>query len=119
MLIGKENYKVGMIVYGEPYGNYARRDKSVLEFEVVGVSRKYAELKRVDWNTVEKCIMSSGVIEGFNAGYNIYGSIEDYNDKVEASRLKIKLKSYFDYGSGVKLTLDQMKRIDNIIKEGS
>lgn len=117
MLIGKEKYKIGMIVYGEPYGNYARRSKEIVEFKVIKVSNKYAELQRTEWNSTEKCNMTTSRIGDLNQGYIIYGSLKDLEDKAKSENLKFKIRKYFDWSNTQKLTLEQLERINSIIEE--
>lgn len=117
MLIGKDKYKVDMEVYGEPYGNYARRSKEIIKFKVIKVSNKYAELQRDEWYNTEKCDMSTGKIGDLNQGYTLYGSLKDLEDKIKADNLKLKLRRYFDWNNTQKLTLEQLERINSIIEE--
>lgn len=89
-------------------------DYSLREYTVIKIGRKYArlegrELFRVDTKTMK--------VKLWNGYMNMYTSRLAVADGKEHSELLSKIRQFFDMFYGGKPTLDQLRRIDEIISE--
>lgn len=111
--------QVGDRVYLKPVNNQARYIKNdilnhIKEAEVEKIGKKYFYLKGYS--------MKFGVTEmidisNYCANYQVYTSLQEIKDEEEFDNLVSKIKSKFTTYGTIKLTLDQLRRIQAIIEE--
>lgn len=114
------------IVAIEPMSNASRRvdmsldniDEWTYEGDVISVGRKYITVK-FGWET-GKFEIDNNYLKKVSYGSNdhlLYKDIQEVKDEREAKNIEMSLRDIFDRYSGTNLTLDQLRRIKNIIEE--
>ncbi|WP_243208153.1 MULTISPECIES: PolC-type DNA polymerase III N-terminal domain-containing protein [unclassified Paenibacillus] len=110
---------IGDKVYLKAVGNMARGRKEPLikESEITRIGRKYFEVqlgtKPIKFN-IESYRQENG---GYSADWKLYFSIQEILDEQEFEKLEKGIKSKFDTFGKLDLTLDQLRRINEIISE--
>ena len=117
----KDELKVGQIVFLKPVGNAARyvRDdilNNLIETEITKIGRKYFYVSKFRDKKFSLENMADKLDYGYRRDYEVYTDIQDIKDEIEIARLNSEIKKTFDnWRSG--LTLEQLRRIKNIIEE--
>ncbi len=112
---------IGQIVYAVNVGNAARhRKQSITEMTVLKVGRKYFECKEPARHfsqqfSIDGWHQNHG---GSSANTELYESPQEWADEKEHYRLSTQLRDLFSRYGKCPLTLDQLKRITDITKEG-
>lgn len=125
----KDIVTVGQTVYVLPVNNLARYDNQqgtpieerIKEDVVTKVGNKYFYLENTGAGEMKFGIGHHNTlmdISDYSANYHVYLDKQEILDKKEYEGLKNKMKKCFDVFSTVNLNLDQLRRINNIIKEG-
>ncbi len=112
----KEKIKVGRKVYLKPVNNAERwGNKEILEAEIVKVGRKYFELDiaRAKKYYIETLKQATD----YAPDYELYFSRQEILDEREYEQLFSRIESKFSMWAKKDLTLDQLKRIMEIISE--
>lgn len=112
------NLKVGQKVYVKRIGNAARgpRGSYYTEETIRTVGRKWFTLESwpSDRFSIEDMIEDS---HGYSATLCVYLTEQEILDDQEYSTLKAEITEYFSWMKQHKPTLDQLRRISQIIKE--
>lgn len=114
--------KVGDTVYVIPIGpNNTRYIKDsilnhIKEGVVEKIGNKYFYLK--GWSREKFSIEDMMNVTEYCKDWKVYINKQKIYDKVEYSELLSNIKSKFDLWSNTKFTLDQLRRINAILKEG-
>lgn len=98
------NLKVGDRLY----------DYSLKEYTVAKIGRQYAHLEGREGYKVDMETMN---VDLWNGMVKMYADRQAVADEKEVGELKQKISSYFAWHSGNKPTLDQLRRINQIIEE--
>ncbi len=98
------NLKVGDKLY----------DYSLKEYTVSKIGRQYAHLEgqvnyKVDMKTMQ--------VRTWNGNFRLYADRQAVADEKEHSELLTKIRQFFSMWSGSPVTLDQLRRINEIISE--
>jgi hypothetical protein len=114
--------KTGDIVYLEPINNAARRgNKELLERVVKTVGQKYIHV----WDGQREFSITKFHKDGlrqvtdYASDWRLWLSKQDYLDNVEHGTLSSKIRGKFDTYGRVKLTLAQLRAINDIIEGDS
>ncbi|WP_444559018.1 beta barrel domain-containing protein [Bacillus stercoris] len=114
--------KVGSTVYLKPINNAARYGrKDILEKVVLKKGRKYFYVG----NTVETetrrmfkfSLEDMREVTEYSPDWELYLSKQEIIDKEEKKKLMSDIRSVFDRWSTADLTLDQLRRVHEIISE--
>ena len=116
--------KVGSKCYLKAQGNEERRHKGkpfeewIYEAEIIKVGRKYFTVKCGVWDRKYRTDDLTEVTN-YCSDWAFYFSKQDILDEMEIEKLEFFIKNRFSgYGKNPsKLTLEQLKRIYNIINE--
>jgi hypothetical protein len=118
----KGDLKIGQIVYLEPYGNYSRYNKDVIEATIQKIGRIYFDVKGTIKNGIEEkfeieTLKMKQSEHSHNQGYSLYFTKQEILDNNEKEELKRKFRKFFDWNSAAanKLALEQLRSIDKII----
>ena len=116
--------KVGDKVYLLPSGNATRHIKDslvnhIIETEIVSIGRKYVTVnfgKGMKFKLDEK--YRDGYVEKteYTCDYYMYESKQKILDVLETNELNSKIKSYFSIDTRKKLSLEQLRKIIEIIE---
>jgi hypothetical protein len=112
--------QVGDKVFLKAVGNNARHRKEVYiqENEISKVGRKYIEVGKgarpLKFNIED---LSEKTSNDTIADWELYFSKQEILDEEEFEKLHWKIKMKFDTFAKAKLTLDQLRRINEIIEE--
>lgn len=110
--------EVGQKIYLKPVNNRERGIRDIREYikkvTVSKVGRKYFEVEEMNmkFDLVEMRDVSQYVAE-----YEVYLSKQEILDELEFKELAFKVKTIFNGYSDPKLTLEQLRRIVDIISE--
>jgi hypothetical protein len=111
---------VGDKVFLKAVGNNARGRKEVLieEYQIVKIGRKYFEVSKENssW-TIKFHIDGKRQVTDYTPDWSLYFSKQEILDEQEVSKLTGSIKKVFDTYGKVNLTLDQLRRINEIINE--
>lgn len=113
--------QVGDTVYLKAVGNNARYDKKIRieEYKIVKIGRKYFEVnddtryKPLKFR-IEDMKQETG---GYIADWELYFSHQEILDEEESKNLSWEIKNIFSGYGEVDLTLEQLRRIRDIINE--
>ena len=116
--------KVGDKVYLLPSGNATRHIKDslvnhIIETEIVSIGRKYVTVSF--WNGMkfkldETCRGGYAEKTEYSCDYYMYESKQEILDMLETNELNSKIKSYFSIDTRKKLSLEQLRKIIEIIE---
>ncbi|WP_081390270.1 beta barrel domain-containing protein [Paenibacillus odorifer] len=113
--------KTGDTVYLKAIGNEGRRHKEVhvVEYKIGKIGRKYFEVYKEDYEsyTIKFRIESNRQHTDYSPDWELYFSMQEVLDKEESERLSRKLGEKFGSYGRVDLTLDQLRRISQIVNE--
>lgn len=117
---------VGETLYELNVGNAARHTEQKLEpTKVISVGRKYFKTLNPKWGDSTR-MATEWEIDGwfekteYSAKSKLYESVQEYTDEKEMLELYSTIKNaHFDIYFKPKLTLDQLRRINAIIKENA
>ncbi|MEC4565390.1 hypothetical protein L8C07_05485 [Paenibacillus sp. CMAA1739] len=107
---------IGDKVYLKAVGNMAVKYKDQLlikETKITKVGRKYFEVDGVKFK-MENKEQETG---GYTADWKLYFSKQEILDEQEFQKLESDIRSKFNAFGKLDLTLDQLKRINEIINE--
>lgn len=113
--------ELGQKVYLKPGTNTGRYDKSIKEGVISKVGRKYYEVV-LDGNlgdTHKYLISDSTQVTDYCADYYVYDSLKAIEDEEEIDKLCWGIGQAFSTMASAKdkYSLEQLRRIDNILKE--
>lgn len=99
---------IGKTIFGYPTGNNQSRSRTresqpqvLTEFEVIGVGRKYMELKQPKYRHTDKYNLNGSTQQavnsgfGLNGGYRFFETEEDCNIWIAASNRRQEVKDFF------------------------
>lgn len=113
--------QVGDKVYLKAAGNNARYDKEVRieEYIIRKIGRKYFEVssKEHETWTIKFNLENNKQVTNYSADWILYFSKQEIIDEIETDNLTREIRNRFDSWSKVNLTLDQLRRIVEIIRE--
>ncbi|WP_063563009.1 hypothetical protein [Paenibacillus sp. O199] len=113
--------KIGDAVFLKAVGNNARyrKETHIVEYKVGKVGRKYLEVHPEGYvnNSVKFNMETKRQHTNFQPDWELYFSMQEILDEEEFTRLNRNIKKKFDTYSKVDLTLDQLRRISQIINE--
>lgn len=89
-------------------------DYSLKEYTVSKIGRQYAHL---DGREGYKVDMKTMMVRTYNGNFKLYADRQAVADEKEYSELKSKMGQFFNWASYGKITLDQLRRINEIISE--
>lgn len=101
--------EVGQKVWLEPLGNAARYNKNIREGVISKIGRKYFEVD--GYGKFE--LNSKLQVSDFTPNYRVFLSEQDITIEMERRELRNKLSEFFR--SPQKLTIEQMRQINEII----
>jgi len=117
--------KVNQLVILKPVGDNARYIKDDImnhleEWEIIKVGRKYVTVRLPNSNTGEIKFDMEDHRQVVNCGgcyWELYLSVQEILDEAESERISYKLRNVFSgYGKSY-LSLDKLRRIQDIIDE--
>jgi hypothetical protein len=110
--------QVGDKVYLKAVNNLARGRKEVYirEEEVIKIGRKYFEVG-IGTRGIKFHIENNTQVTDYAADWELYFSKQEILDEEEFRKLSWEIKSKFETYGKVNLTLDQLRRIKEIISE--
>ena len=119
-----DRLKVGNKCYLKAQGNEERRHKGksfeewIREGEIVKIGRKYFTVKCGVWER-KYSIEDFTEVTDYCSDWAFYFSKQDILDEMEVEKLEFSIKNRFSgFGKNPsKLTLEQLRRINDIIKE--
>jgi tRNA U34 5-carboxymethylaminomethyl modifying enzyme MnmG/GidA len=122
--MGNKELTVGQRVYLLRVGNNARYykgepiEKLIEEVEIAKVGRKYIEIKFDErFSTVKFNKEDLRQVTEYSADWKLYLSKQDIFNEKESEDLSWKIRQFFDYGASSKLTLEQLRKINDIIED--
>lgn len=108
--------EVGTKLYLKPVNNMARYGKvEIKEVEVTKVGRKYFEVD--GFSRTKFAIEGLKQFTKYSPDWEVYFSKQDILDETEHENLTGEIKSVFKPYGKIDLTLDQLRRIKEIITE--
>lgn len=108
--------KIGQEIFIETTGNAARDVGSrIIETTISKVGRKYFEVEKIQ--RVRFFIDTMRQDTNYSQSYIAYNTRLEIEEKNELCKLKEKLRKCFDGWGNKKLTLDQYRRVSNIVDE--
>lgn len=119
----KEDIYVGRKVYLTLGYNRSRNSdpNTIIESEIIKVGRKYFEIDVEKYNKPKFYIEDLKQVTEYCVDYIVYLEKQIILDQREFSNIVSNIKKVFGnyrYSEPKKLTLDQLRRIDKILKEG-
>ena len=117
----KEMLNVGVEVFLKPIGNAARYNKGVVETKITKVARKYFHVENfsgVFSNTKFEIESGCDYCGDYSSNWKAYLSKKELIDEKIISELHKIIRSEFSGYRNTKLSLEQLERINDIIKEG-
>ncbi|WP_236583363.1 MULTISPECIES: beta barrel domain-containing protein [Bacillus amyloliquefaciens group] len=114
--------KVGSTVYLKPINNAARYGrKDILEKVVLKKGRKYFYVGNTGDTETRRMFKFSledmTEVTEYSPDWEVYLSKQEIIDKEEKEKLKLEISSVFNRWSTADLTLDQLRRVHEIISE--
>lgn len=113
--------EVGTTVYLKAVGNNARYDKEVRieEYKITKVGRKFFEVNDNEKYKPLKFHIEdlSQEMGGYIADWQLYFYRQDILDEEESEKLNRDIKTAFGSYGGSRFTLDQLRRLKEIISE--
>ncbi|WP_339193965.1 hypothetical protein MKY95_19370 [Paenibacillus sp. FSL P4-0176] len=113
--------KTGDTVYLKAVGNRARNHKSpeIAEYVIDKIGRKYFDVRSVkNKNTIITFeIVTKRQRTNYEPDWKLYFSKQEILDEEETKRITSNLRERFGRYGTVDLTLDQLRRIEQIINE--
>ncbi len=114
--------KVGSTVYLKPINNAARYGrKDILEKVVLKKGRKYFYVGNTGETETRRMFKFSledmREVTEYSPDWELYLSKQEIIDKEEKKKLMFDIRSVFDRWSTADLTLDQLRRVHEIISE--
>jgi|GEM_PF-6547238 len=109
--------KVGQTLYRHEIGS----DKPLIPVVVTKVGRKYFSCKEENgWHDRKYWLNTWRENAGpYLHRYRLFANPQDWEDEKETSRIRTMLREFFQgYGYYPALTLDQLRAIEKIVKEG-
>ncbi len=119
--MNKSDFNKGQIVYLKYIGD--RRYGvigDILEATVKSVGSKYITTINGDWNTERKFEIDNDFRESYTIGgsdYQLFLSRQQIEDENESTLIQDKLRKFIGSYGRIKLTLDQLRRIEAVIDE--
>ncbi len=109
-----DKLSIGQKVYVEGIGN--RIGYGMHEAIITQLGRKYFRVNNLPWERfiIDKLINNGG---GYSPDYRVWLSLGEFNMEKEKRELIYYLEHYFDRYKNRSLTIEQMKRIKDIIVE--
>lgn len=126
MNIKLSDFKIGQIVYVELCGNasrYKKGDELIEEWEIINIGRKYITANKNGYYSREENFMEhnipsylGGLVQktNYSIDYVLYPTKETIEDNIKRKELIVELSN----GKFNSLSLDQLRRIKDIINEG-
>lgn len=122
----KKKFKVGQIVILKPVGDNARyirnnaKDSNIMnhleEYKVEKVGRKYVTVVQDGiYSALRFDMESNSQVDTCGCDWKLYTSIQSICDEDEANSIEWSLKLLFNSHGKLKLSLDQLRKINNII----
>ena len=116
--------EVGQKVFLKPINNQARYIKddilnNIEEYEIKKVGRKYFEVwqEQREYNTLKFEIEDKSQGINYSRNWILYFSVQEIIDEIEADKLTSKIRDLIGQYGKINLSLNQLKRITDIIKE--
>ena len=116
----KPKPKVGDVLYESPTRN---KDAKLIPVQVIKVGRKYFSVCRIGerpekWRMTEHDIQTwLEKTSGWTSQTILYASEQEYLDEVEFMRIARLMREVFCGYSRLRLSLEQLRRIEAIVKE--
>jgi len=113
--------QIGQRVFLKPVGDAARRGNTVIkEYIVSKVGRKYFEAWDGSWkySAIKFHIEGLRQVTDYSVDYELYFDMQEIIDERECEVLIDDLRKVIGNYGPPKLSLDQLRRINAIIKEG-
>ena len=107
--------QVGQKVYLKPIGNKVRISQNIRESEIEKIGKKYFYLK--GFNREKFSMEDMMNVSNYVSDWKVYLSIQEIEYEKEYNQLFENIRKTFDHWSGVNFTLDQLRRIKEIIDE--
>ena len=113
----------GEFLYSLNIGNAARsRPQKLRKVEVIKVGRKYFECLSLEYANsphMAAKYYTDGWTEktDYSPNSQLYESKQEYEDELEADAITLEIREIFSGYGPVKLTLEQLRKIKEIIKE--
>ena len=118
--------KVNQIVFLKPVGNNARRIKDniinhIEEWKIRIIGRKYITVSRDDSlsYTIKFDKEDRKQFTNYGSDWELFFSIQDIKDNIETDRLSWIVKNFFSGYGNIKLSLEKLRKIQDIINEES
>jgi hypothetical protein len=111
--------QVGESVFLKAIGNNARRGRErVEEWKIKKIGRKYFDvwIEGREFSTIQFHIEDHKQKMDY-PDWELYWSMQDIEDEKEKNQILVKLSTMFGSYGKPKLTLDQLRRIQEIISE--
>jgi len=114
----KEDLKIGQVLYLKPINNASRRgDGEIKETYITKIGKKYIIVHgHYGRYFIDSLLQDAGQ---YSSNYQAYTTRQQIEEEREMQTLRDKLRKYFDgvWGESRKLTLQQLRKVDNIISE--
>lgn len=107
------NVSVGQTIYLEPQGNAARRSKEIREAKVESVGRKFFTIEDGTKFFIENGRHNAGQ---YTSDWQAYESLQEIEYKNLSQRLHDAIKRQFFSGFTPNITLEDLKKISDILK---
>ena len=109
--------QVGEKLYSLNVGNAARGcEKKLTPVTVTKVGRKYFTCGE-GWGAVQYHLSDWRQKTEYGVTSRLYRDPQEWEDKRESEQLLREVRGRLDWGSSLRLTLDQLRRIKSIIEE--
>lgn len=126
--MSRDNFKVGQIVILKPIGDNARHirnddTKDIMDFleewEVEKVGRKYVTVTKdhKPYCSLRFDMEDNMQVDTYGRSWALYTSIQAMQDESEFNDIERNLRKLFSQYGKLKLSLDQLKRINKIVEE--
>ena len=110
---------IGQTVYIKTVGNAAGYGESVRESKIVSVGRKYFEVGEEKGSRLNTkfSLEDNREVSDYSANWSLYFSEQEIKDEEESNKIVSEIKNKFSTWGRMDLTLDQLRRIKEIIEE--
>ncbi|MGD6876855.1 hypothetical protein [Bacillus infantis] len=113
----ENTFEAGQTVYGKPGVNTARYNKAIQVGKIEKVGRKYLEVSFGGYNKYKYYKEDLKQVTEYATDYYLYLSKQDILDEEESELLVNDFRKMFGGYGKVDLTLDQLRRIKEIVSE--
>lgn len=117
-----KQFKIGQIVWLVPTDRQRYKKSEPIEYKIVKIGRKYLEVKKDElehWEGVKFDVTDDfkHFNKGYSADWKIYFSLQSIEDEKESEKLAHKIREVIGNWGIPRLTLQQLRDIDNIISK--